>query len=82
MAQAASAKLYPHPQPLPSRLRACPLPAKMNLTNPGKPGMVGEGSTPCASQLFCVQLNGVRLVGGDWVWRRRDAIVCRVTDQE
>ena len=35
----------PHPQPLPSRLRACPLPANINLTNPGKPGLVwGRGA--------------------------------------
>ena len=32
-------------QPLPSRLRACPLPANINLTNPGKPGLVwGRGT--------------------------------------
>ena len=29
-----------------------------------------EGSTPCASQRFCVQLNGIRLAGGDWVRHR------------
>jgi hypothetical protein len=32
----------------------------MNLTNPGKPGLVGEGSTPFVSQLSCIQLNGTR----------------------
>src|SRR6187455_2852152 len=32
----------------------------MNLTNPGKPGLVGEGSTPCVSQQSCIQLNGTR----------------------
>ena len=40
------------------------------------------GSTPTALQLFCVQLNGIRLVGGDGVRHRRDAIVSRVSDEE
>jgi hypothetical protein len=34
-----------------------PASGKMNLTNPGKPGLVGEGSTPCAWQLFCIHSN-------------------------
>jgi len=41
-----SANCYPHPQPLPSRLRACPLPANINLISPGRPGLIGEGSAP------------------------------------
>src|SRR6478736_1473838 len=46
-----SANCYPHPQPLPSRLRACPLPAAMNLTNPGKPGLVEGGErTECLGE--------------------------------
>src|SRR4029077_17494445 len=45
VSRTASANCYPHPQPLPSRLRACPLPATIKLTNPGEPGLVGgEGS--------------------------------------
>ncbi|MEA2966023.1 MAG: hypothetical protein QOI46_6121, partial [Alphaproteobacteria bacterium] len=45
-----SANCYPHPQPLPSRLRACPLPASINLINPGRPGLIGGGEpTECAA---------------------------------
>src|SRR4029079_9541013 len=36
VARGVSVNCYPHPQPLPSRLRACPLPAPISLTNPGK----------------------------------------------
>jgi hypothetical protein len=43
VARDVSANCYPHPQPLPSRLRACPLPANIKLTNPGEPGLVGGG---------------------------------------
>jgi hypothetical protein len=50
VAQTVSAKLHPHPQPLPSGLRACPLPANINVINPGRPGLIGEGSTPRAWQ--------------------------------
>ena len=58
MAQAASANCYPHPQPLPSRLRACPLPANLKLDQtPASRGLVGEGNAPVMQQLFCVEPN-------------------------
>src|SRR6516165_920742 len=35
----------PHPQPLPSRLRACPLPASLKMTKPRQAGVwLGRGA--------------------------------------
>ena len=35
----------PHPQPLPSRLRACPLPANLKVTKPEQAGVwLGRGA--------------------------------------
>src|SRR5207245_7146832 len=39
------AKMDPHPQPLPSRLRACPLPANLKVTKPRQAGVwLGRGA--------------------------------------
>jgi hypothetical protein len=35
-----------------------PASGKMHLTNPGKPGLVGEGSTPRARQRFSLSTSG------------------------
>ena len=42
-------------------MAAAGLPAsgKMNLTNPGKPGLVGEGGAPSVRQLTCVEPIGM-----------------------
>ncbi len=45
MAPPAKESLYPRPQRLPSRLRACPLPANPKVTKPGQAGVwLGRGA--------------------------------------
>src|SRR5215813_8787049 len=45
MALPASKSQDPHPQPLPGRLRACPLPADLKVTKPRQAGVwLGRGA--------------------------------------